>query len=175
MWERYHAFFGAVFHDLPEVLTRDIISPVKAIDGGAIGEIVCEIEREWFEKTFRPMLPKRLYHELRFLALDEFQTKKWPPSEWPPYLPHLDKNRSESIHPGPLVEACDKFAGFMEAYYSFTFGVTSPNLRAAIYPSEETLKKRNKMNAEIYDFGLLYKHFTERLDNEFKSEATNRQ
>ncbi len=163
MWTRYHAFFGAVFHDLPEVLTRDIISPVKAIDGGAIGEIVSEIEQEWFERTFRPMLPKRLYHELRFLALDEFAQKKWPPTDWPTYLQHLDKNRDGAIHPGHVVEACDKFAGFMEAYYSFTFGVTSPNIRVAIYPSKEVQAKRDKMNAEAYDFGKLYETFTKAL------------
>ena len=160
MWERYHAFFGALFHDLPEVLTRDIISPVKAIDGGAIGDIVSEIEREWFEKTFRPMLPKRLYHELRFLALDEFKPKNWPPMDWPSYLPHLDEHRHGTRHPGPVIEACDKFAGFMEAYYSFTFGVTSPNLRVAIYPSPDVRAKRDKMNLEVYNFGELYDYFT---------------
>ncbi|MGZ7169402.1 MAG: HD domain-containing protein [Halobacteriota archaeon] len=31
---RFHNFFGGLFHDLPEALTRDIISPVKR--GGGV-------------------------------------------------------------------------------------------------------------------------------------------
>jgi len=121
------------------------------------------------------MLPKRLYYELRFLALDEFEPKDWPPVEWPSYLPHLDKGRNGTKHPGPVIEACDKFAGFMEAYYSFTFGVTSPNLRSAIYPSTEGRAKRDKMNAEVYDFGELYDYFTGLLgmpDTKYGSKAS---
>jgi len=159
-WERYHVFFGAIFHDLPEVLTRDVISPVKSIDGGIIGDIVNEIEREWFKKTFSPMLPKRLYYELNFLALDEFKEKVWPPKEWPSYLPLLDVGRENSKHHGSVIEACDKFAGFMEAYYSFTFGVTSPNLRVAIDPPEVVLSRRKELNAVVPELEGLYDYFT---------------
>lgn len=160
MWKRYQGFFGAVFHDLPEVLTRDVISPVKDIDEGAVGEIVGEIEREWFVKIFDPLLPKRLYFELRFFALDEFESKTWPSAEWPSYLQSLDQNRDGASHPGPIIEACDKFAAFMEAYYSWSFGVRSENLRTALYPSETGQQKRDAMNANAFDFSGLYSHFT---------------
>lgn len=163
MWKRYQAFFGAMFHDLPEVLTRDVISPVKAIDHGTIGDIVREIEREWFAKIFDPLLPKRLYYELRFFALEEFASKSWPLEEWPQYLQHIDANREGTEHLGPVIEACDEFAAFMEAYYSWSFGVRSDNLHAALYPSAASKARRDDMNANAYDFSVLYELFTAKL------------
>jgi putative hydrolase of HD superfamily len=160
MWKRYHAFFGAMFHDLPEVLTRDIISPVKGIDGGIIGGIVNEIEKEWFKKTFEPILPKRLYHELSFFALEEFKMKKWPPNNWPTYLQDLDKGRVGTRHPGPVVESCDKFAGFMEAFFSVSFGISSPNLLSALFPNKEGLEKRKELNSRVPQFRGLYEEYT---------------
>lgn len=163
MWKRYHAFFGAMFHDLPEVLTRDIISPVKGIEGGIIGDIVSVIEEEWFTKTFEPILPKRLYYELRFFALEEFQQKKWPPDNWPTYLQSLDEGRVDTDHPGPVIESCDKFAAFMEAFFSFSFGIKSKNLHSALRPNKQGLKKRSELNKNVPAFRALYKEYTQLL------------
>lgn len=159
MWHRYQGFFGAVFHDLSEVLTRDIISPVKDMDDGVIGQIVKEIERDWFEKLFEPMLPKRLYNELRFFALEEFKQRTWPPTDWPMYLQNQDSNRDGVEHPGPVIHACDKFAAFMEAYYSISFGVHSSSLWGAVSWSDEAIARRRGYDPKAQVLEPLYESF----------------
>lgn len=158
MWQRYHAFFGALFHDLPEVLTRDIISPTKTGVPG-LDDVIAEIEGKWFEDMFMPMLPKRLYHELRFFAIGEFDEKKWPPADWPSYLEETNPSRTHTLHPGGIIKACDKFAGFMEAYYSCSFGVFSNDLFDAIEP--ENTSPRAELNKKC-NFGPLYSYFIDR-------------
>jgi putative hydrolase of HD superfamily len=52
-------FYGALFHDLPEALTRDIISPVKGIDN-SLKELISDIEQELIENMIYPILPKKM-------------------------------------------------------------------------------------------------------------------
>lgn len=129
-WRRYHAFFGGLFHDLPEVFTRDVVSPVK--HGAKIDGILKKVERSWFQRRLEPMLPDWLYHELSFFALDEFSDKTWPPSDWPDHLECHDSARKGTAHPGSIIEVCDEFVGFMEAFKSIQFGVSSDELEAAV-------------------------------------------
>lgn len=113
------------------------------------------------------MLPERVFREVAYFALDEFDEKPWPPSDWPDYLDlPADDGRTHVIHPGKVIEACDKFAGFMEAYYSLSFGVRSANLASAIWPDEAGMQKRVQMNGEGYDLGPLYDRYVAELEEQ---------
>ncbi|MDR0198899.1 MAG: HD domain-containing protein, partial [Methanomassiliicoccaceae archaeon] len=53
----YRNYFTALFHDLPEVLTKDVISPIKrSIDG--LDELLSEYEREMISSSLLPLLPE---------------------------------------------------------------------------------------------------------------------
>jgi putative hydrolase of HD superfamily len=160
-WRRYHACFGALFHDLPEVLTRDVIYPVK--HGAKIEGILQRIERSQFEKTIAPLLPEDLYRELSFFALEEFKDKNWPATGWPEPLTPQDEGRAKTKHPGRIIEACDKFAAFMEAYYSISYGIRSDDLMGAVFPKDARAAKRRQNMNKAYPFGGLYDAYTTEL------------
>ena len=64
-------FFTGLFHDLPEVLTRDIISPVKrSVEG--LSDLIKEYETELMEKEVYSLLPKAWHQELRCYTEHEF-------------------------------------------------------------------------------------------------------
>lgn len=159
-WRRYHAFFGALFHDLPEVLTRDVIAPVKR--HAQIDDILKQIEEKLFAEKIAPLLPERMYRELAFFAMDEFIEKTWPPADWPTYLDSEDIKRDDSPHPGKLIESCDKFAAFMEAFYSLRHGVKSDSLLSAVFPKDQDIKG--------YDLGYPFSE----LYDVYQSELTSK-
>ena len=64
-------YFNGLFHDLPEVLTRDIISPVKRSVAG-LGELIKEYEREQMEKEVYGLLPEACHDEMRMFTENEF-------------------------------------------------------------------------------------------------------
>jgi len=74
---RQNNFFCGLFHDLPELLTRDIISPVKSSDA-AIGELIKQYENQELERRIlEPLrsggcedLAERLYTERDWMVPD---------------------------------------------------------------------------------------------------------
>ena len=59
-------FFTALFHDLPEALTRDIITPVKyCVD--ELSEIIAEYEIEKINDDILPNIPETLHEEFSYI------------------------------------------------------------------------------------------------------------
>lgn len=160
-WRQYHACFGALFHDLPEVLTRDVIAPVKR--DAKIDEVLKGIEKKQFEDKIIPLLPERMHREIAFFALDEFDDKPWRSTVQPPCPGPQDKDREGSPHPGKLIESCDKFAAFMEACYSLNFGVRSDSLMGAVFPKDDDAVASRKELNKGYRFEELYDECTAEL------------
>ena len=72
----YNNYFAALFHDLPEVLTRDIVSPVKrSIEG--LEETIKEIEQELLDESILPLLPEEWHQEMKYFYFheDPFENK----------------------------------------------------------------------------------------------------
>ena len=67
-------FLGGLFHDLPEVLTRDIISPVKRSIGG-LDDIIKGIEEKQVETQIIPLLPAAWAEDIHFFTQDEFRSR----------------------------------------------------------------------------------------------------
>ena len=160
-WRRYHACFGALFHDLPEVLTRDVIAPVKR--NAQIEEVLKRIEEKQFNEKIVPLLPERMHREIAFFAMDEFKDKSWAPDDWPEYLERQEADREGAPHPGKLIESCDKFAAFMEAFYSLSYGVRSDSLMGAVFPKDKAATASRKKLDDGYAFGQLYDQCTAEL------------
>ena len=70
----YNNFFSGLFHDLPEVLTRDIVSPVKTSVEG-LDEIIKDYEKMQFEERILPLLPSSLRDEVVYFIEDEFSNR----------------------------------------------------------------------------------------------------
>lgn len=73
-------FFTALFHDLPEALTRDIISPVKySVD--ELSELIAEYEILKIEDDILPNVPENIKDEFKYILglyngrKDEFLNK----------------------------------------------------------------------------------------------------
>ncbi len=133
----YNNFFAGLFHDLPEVLTRDIISPVKSSVPG-IDSIIKDIEKRQLEERILPLLPTAWHKEINYLINDEFKSKVVLNSEstGPDFVDSCKINKQynkDTYNPldGELIKACDMLAAYVEASLSIAFGITSPHLTSA--------------------------------------------
>lgn len=103
----YWDYFTALFHDLPEVLTKDVITPIKtSIDG--LDELLSEYEKEKVSSTLLPLLPKEWHKEFLMLIDDPF--------------------RVSGNADGKAIKVCDQFAAYMEAHVSKCYGISSVSL-----------------------------------------------
>jgi len=69
----YNNFFAGVFHDLPEAVVRDIISPVKRATT-ELPEIVKKIEAEVCQSELYPKLPDFILKDIKYLIGDNLQS-----------------------------------------------------------------------------------------------------
>lgn len=124
-------FFCALFHDLPESVTRDIISPVKQATD-ELPNIVKKIEDEIVKKELVPLMDDYFVDEVMYYTNDEFSNRvlidgnvravSWEELN--------EKYNSEEYNPidGRLVRICDHFSALMEADISIKHGITSKHL-----------------------------------------------
>lgn len=121
-------FFAGLFHDVPEALTRDIVSPIKkSVEG--LNEILAEIEQEQMHKVVYPMLPKEWHDEISYFTNDEFSSKILLDNE--PIIKSSDEINEKYNHDkfspidGQIIRACDHLSAFIEAYMSISYGIKS--------------------------------------------------
>lgn len=121
----YNNTFIGLFHDLPEVLTRDIISPVKnSIEG--LGDIIRKCEIEQMNEIVYPLLPEDLVSEIQMYTEMEFSDYIILKNEI--VLTSSDeinqKYNNDIFNPrdGKLVKAADELSAFIEAYIAIKNG-----------------------------------------------------
>lgn len=125
-------FFTGLFHDLPEIFTRDIISPLKTNIAGLADLIKC-IEEEELEKKFKKLVPSRIAEDLFYLIKDEFVDCIRKNGEFvlcAKITPELDKDEL-SPRDGSLVRFCDHLAAFVEADIALRNGAMASDFSAA--------------------------------------------
>ena len=125
-------FFGGLFHDIPEVLTRDIVSPVKnSVEG--LDDLIKDIENEQMHNILYPLIPEEWHEELAYFTDDEFKNKaKVKGKTIITTYEELDsKYNHEKYMPvdGELIRGCDHLSACIETYFSHTFGITSRSLQ----------------------------------------------
>ena len=158
---KYNNFFAGLFHDMPEVLTRDIISPVKnSIEG--LGDLIKEIEDRQMEEVLYPLLPCSWQDEIRYFTENEFKSKiKINNSLEIVSSDDINSRFNEDVFSpvdGQIIEFCDKFAAYVEAYLSMKHGITSYNLKEGHRQLYE--KYRNSIVAGL-DAGTMFDYFNE--------------
>ncbi len=160
-------FFAGLFHDLPELLTRDIISPVKK-SFKQLDKLLQEYERQQMEScVFAPLrennhkdIVERLAYYLGLETGSEFHSSIIEGGK----IRRVDfdelheEYNQDGLDPkdGELLKMCDELAAFLEAYTSIRNGVASPELEEAMWRlksrrSEDTRLGRD-MRAILADF-----------------------
>jgi putative hydrolase of HD superfamily len=159
----YNNFFAGLFHDLPEVLTKDIISPVKSSVKG-LEDLIKEFEENQMKTRLLPLLPVSWRREMNYFTMDEFVNKIRIEDSIKKGINFKEMNRKynkNEYYPldGELIKACDKLAAFIEADLSIKHGITSKKLeegRMDIY------KKFKGKRISGIDFGYLFDYFFKR-------------
>ena len=138
-------FVAGLLHDLPEVLTRDIISPVKKSIKG-LDAIIKNYENESLDRRILSPLRKQGYTSIverlsyylgledgsefnnvirenevvrRIEAFDEFNSR-------------YNENRFDPKD-GELLKVCDYLAAFLEAYVAIRHGIASDQLHQGLW------------------------------------------
>lgn len=141
------SFYAALFHDLPESLTRDIISPVKR-------------NLAKFEEDF---LARYEYEEIRDKMVDNCFIRHKRPKWIDKFLMLLGKSKREdgvfvfkpfvtrpdTTYPtvlGELIQYLDKISAFAEAKISVNSGVESAELQNGIQYTSDVLFNK------VYEF-----------------------
>lgn len=125
-------FFSALFHDLPESVTRDIISPVKTATDD-LPNIVKKIEDEIVNKELVPLMEPFFEKEVIYYTSDEFSDRildkngKIQHVSWEELNEKYNSTDYDPID-GRLVRICDHFSALMEADISIKHGITSEHL-----------------------------------------------
>jgi len=158
-------FFVALFHDLPEALTRDIISPVKySVD--ELADIIAEYEVSQIEDKIMPYIPATLKKEFSYILgldnnnfKDEFENKIME-DDTILTVKDISKYNLDKYNPidGKALKQCDKLSAFIEASLSISHGIKS----------KELLTGKKQIIASLQEVqGVDFKAIATSIDEEF--------
>lgn len=162
-------FFCGLFHDLPELLTRDIISPVKQ-SIASLPQLIKEYEEEELERRIlRPLrdegfapLAERIAYYLGLEVGSEFRESRRENGrvvavDGFTILHSRHNHDGDDPKDGQMLKVCDWLAAFLEAYGSIRNGVSSPHLveaqaRLKSRLCESPLEATLRLGALLADF-----------------------
>ncbi len=164
---RLNNFFAGLLHDLPEVLTRDIIFPVKkSVEG--LDSLIHEYEEEELRRRIiSPLLADghngivdRLAYYLGLATGSEFHATVLENGlvRRVSFAELQEDYNQDCFDPkdGELLKACDSLAAFIEAYTAVRNGITSDQLQQAIWRLREN--NRNQEFGPLH-LGALFADF----------------
>lgn len=145
-------FYCALFHDLPESLTRDIISPVKhGVEG--LNDIIGEYELKLIDEQILPFIPNNFRDEFSYiLGVRNSENKRFKnefenricldlPEIYDGKMKDVNENKFNAID-GKALKYCDKFSAFLEAGISISYGVKSKELISGFEQSYKFFKTK---------------------------------
>lgn len=129
-----NAFFCALFHDLPESVTRDIIAPVK-YSTKEFPKVIKDIESEIVSEILMPSVPDFMEAEIKYYTEDEFEDRIQI-NDKITFLSEgeIDKydDPAQNGVDGKLLKAADHIAALIEADQSIEMGVVSHHLTSGL-------------------------------------------
>lgn len=156
---RINHFLGGLFHDLPEVLTRDIISPIKQGVSGLDVQLK-EIEEQAVEQKILSRLPENINRDIRYFTQNEFANRY----EIEGFVHLVSKEKilknfnADEFNPicGEFLKICDLLSAYLEAKVSIAHGITSKELSDGV---EKILERCAHQNLNGIDLGVLFTDF----------------
>ncbi|MDD4732733.1 MAG: HD domain-containing protein [Desulfovibrio sp.] len=141
---RQNNFFAGLFHDLPELLTRDIISPVKK-SAPEIADLIRAYEEKELERLVLEPLRGGGYPDIA--ARLEYYLGKEIGSEFEACVMRggrVQRVSSEELarrfnadgfdpKDGELLKMCDSVTAFIEAYAAIKNGISADQLHQAVW------------------------------------------
>lgn len=151
-------YFTGLFHDLPEVLTKDIINPVKT-SVEDLNILIKEYEKKEMEERIFKLIPVNWHLEMKMFTEAEFNSIVTINGK-------VERRSSDKIskdfnedkynpRDGELVKAADNLAAFIEAHLALKNGIKSEKLNEA----KNSLKKYKNKTAPDIDFKQIYADF----------------
>ncbi|MCX6153308.1 MAG: HD domain-containing protein [Candidatus Kapabacteria bacterium] len=143
----YNNFFGGLFHDLPEAVTRDIISPVKR-SSKEFDELLKQIEITMAEEEIYPFLEPEWIEEIKYFTQDEFVNKVIVKHKVKSNKISVDeisaKYNENKFSPmdGELIRMADHLSAFLEAWSSCASGIKSDELIQSAQQIQENYKHK---------------------------------
>ena len=152
-------YFTGLFHDLPEVLTRDIVSPVKRSVAG-LDELIKEIEHRLIDEKLLPLLPPSWHGQINYYIRDEFSNRILLEGQLKEVASGvISANYNEDCYEavdGELLKACDHLAAYIEARLSLAHGMQSHHLREGAEELYQLYKNKHILGL---DFGQYFDYF----------------
>ncbi len=143
----YNSFFGGLFHDLPEAVTRDIISPVKR-SSREFDDLIKKLEFELAEKEIFPLVEKEWLNELMYFVVDEFNNKIVLDNKISTQKISTDELNSKynldiyNPFDGELIRAADHLSAYLEAWNSCSVGIKTEELSNAAQNIKDLYKDK---------------------------------
>lgn len=124
-------FLCGLFHDLPEVLTRDIISPVKRSVPG-LDELIKKIEECLVAEKILPLLPYSWHEDILYYTQNEFSNRvRINGKAEQTTIEEINAKYNEPGYhaiDGAVLKGCDNLAAFVEVWLSQRYGISSPRM-----------------------------------------------
>lgn len=156
-------FLCGLFHDLPELLTRDIMSPVKHSVPG-LDNLIKKIEERMVAEKILPLLPYSWHSDILYYTQDEFCDKVT--IEGKPVMVRMEQigelynQDGYGYRPvdGSILKACDNLSAYVEVWLSRSYGISTPVMENCEKRSQAMYK--DKVIGGI-DFGAVYAEFNQ--------------
>ncbi|WP_299548796.1 HD domain-containing protein [uncultured Helicobacter sp.] len=157
-------FFCGLFHDLPEILTRDIISPIKKnIEG--LDAFLKEIEKEAVEEKILKIVPKSIADNIVYYTQNEFENRYkndknivYSHQRWEDFLKEVTTQNPKDPVFGEFLKYCDHLSAFLEAKISIDHGIKSKDL---VEGAKKLEYSYNAKTLNGIDLGYLFREFGE--------------
>ncbi|MCL2335043.1 MAG: HD domain-containing protein [Endomicrobia bacterium] len=150
----YNNFYSSLFHDLPEILTKDIIRPIKSSITG-LEDIIKEYEKKQVDERILPLIPESWHAEMKYFIQDEFSDKIFENGNVVKVddASKYDDKKYNAVD-GTLISASDKLCAYIEASMALEYGIKSKSLMESKEKLYSEHSKRQKP-----DFKQLYDYF----------------
>lgn len=154
-------FLCGLFHDLPEILTRDIISPIKRNVLG-LDAFIKTIEAQEVQKKILNKVPQNIKEDILYFTQKEFTNRYkeggkvcYASIKGEEFLEHFNRDDFYPIM-GEFLKYCDHLSAFLEARISIAHGISSKEL---LEGAKNLEYKYNAANLRGIDLGYLFREF----------------
>ncbi|MDR1784453.1 MAG: HD domain-containing protein [Endomicrobium sp.] len=151
---RFNNFYSSLFHDLPEILTKDIIKPVKTSISG-LEDIIKDYEKKHINDKILPLIPLSWHLEMRYFIEDEFSDKIIECNDIKKVHNAADFNDNKyNAVDGSLIEICDKLCAYIEVSIALECGIRSLILtksKETLYNGYSDIKKGDLNFKQLFD------------------------
>ncbi len=128
---RINHFLCGLFHDLPEILTRDIISPIKRSVKG-LDELIKKIEEEVVNEKILAIVPPNRQEDISYFTQNEFSNRYkiehfCYTADSESLMQTYNRDEFNGVY-GEFLKIFDNLSAYLEAKISISHGISSDDL-----------------------------------------------